>query len=297
MTRRIFFAAAAVLAAGILSLCAAVRADDGGTFRVMSYNIKCAGSAEDNNWSVRLPLVVDQIKEVDPLLFGLQEPTAFQMDGIAAALPEYDFVGVARDDGKRKGEFSPVFYKKDGFELLDSGTFWLSETPEVPGSRGWDAACNRVVSWAKLRCKKSGKTLVFADTHFDHVSDQARQNSARLVLERMYPITEKWSLPFFITGDFNCNASSKGYKTLTAGTDEIPALIDSAKIAKETISDVQRTFNNWGKVPADKKSAYIDFIFVDGKVEVDKFVICPDTREEVYPSDHNAIWAEVRIVE
>ncbi|MBQ1456800.1 MAG: endonuclease/exonuclease/phosphatase family protein [Thermoguttaceae bacterium] len=295
MTRRIFFAA--VLAAGILCFCASARADDGGAFRVMSYNIKCAGSAEDNNWSVRLPLVVDQIKEVDPLLFGLQEPTAFQMDGIAAALPEYDFVGVARDDGKRKGEFSPVFYKKDGFELLDSGTFWLSETPEVPGSRGWDAACNRVVSWAKLRCKKSGKTLVFADTHFDHVSDQARQNSARLVLERMYPITEQWSLPFFITGDFNCNSSSKGYKALTGGTGEIPALIDSAKIAKETISDVQRTFNNWGKVPADKKSAYIDFIFVDGKIEVDKFVICPDTREEVYPSDHNAIWAEVRIVE
>ena len=297
MTRRIFFAAAAVLAAGILSLCAAVRADDGGTFRVMSYNIKCAGSAEDNNWSVRLPLVVDQIKEVDPLLFGLQEPTAFQMDGIAAALPEYDFVGVARDDGKRKGEFSPVFYKKDYFELLDSGTFWLSETPEVPGSRGWDAACNRVVSWAKLRCKKSGKTLVFADTHFDHISDEARQNSAKLVMERMYPITEQWSLPFFITGDFNCDSSSKGYKTLTGGTDEIPALIDSAKIAKETIADVKRTWNDLGQVPADQENCYIDFIFVDGKVEVEKFVVCPDTRDGKYPSDHNAIWAEVKIVD
>ena len=296
MTRRSFLSAAAVFAAGLMIFCAAARADSG-TFRVMSFNILCANTPQQNSWGERQQLVIDQIKEVDPLLFGLQEPTAFQMDAVCAALPEYDFVGVARDDGKRKGEFSPVFYKKDCFELLDSGTFWLSETPEVPGSRGWDAACNRVVSWAKLRCKKSGKTLVFADTHFDHVSDEARQNSAKLVMERMYPITEQWSLPFFITGDFNCDSSSKGYKTLTGGTDQVPALIDSAKIAKETISDVKRTWNNLGKVPADKEDCYIDFIFVDGKIEVEKFVVCPDTRDGKYPSDHNAIWAEVKIVD
>lgn len=296
MTRRSFLTAFTVLAAAIMGLPVS-RADEGATFRVMSFNILCASTPEQNDWSSRRQLVIDEIKEVDPLLFGLQEPTAFQMDAITAAFPEYAFVGVARDDGKRAGEFSPVFYKKDCFELLDSGTFWLSETPDVPGSRGWDAACKRVVSWAKLRCKKSGKTLVFADTHFDHISDEARQHSAQLVLERMYPITEQWSLPFFITGDFNCNSSSKGYKTLTGGTDEIPALIDTAVIAKEKVSDVKRTWNDRGEVPADNEKMYIDFIFVDGKIEVEKFVVCPDTRGGEYPSDHNAIYAEVKIVD
>ena len=297
MTRRSFLARLAALAVGIPSLCAAARADDGDTFRMMSFNIRFAHTTRQNRWSVRRPLVIDTIKEVDPLLFGLQESTALQMDTLTAAFPKYDFVGVARGDAKSKGEFCPVFYKKERFELLDWGTFWLSETPEVVGSRGWNAACIRIVTWAKLRCKKSGKTLVFANTHFDHVSGEARQNSARLVLRRMYKITEGWSLPFFITGDFNCNSASKAYGILTGGIGDIPGLIDSAKIAKEKIADVKRTFNGMGRIPADRKKSYIDFIFVDGKVEVEKLVICPDKRGGEYPSDHNAVWAEVKIIE
>ncbi|MBO7722344.1 MAG: hypothetical protein J6S27_01020, partial [Thermoguttaceae bacterium] len=221
--------------------------------------------------------------EVDPSFTGTIEGLVDEGD-----LGEIRFVRMGSDEaiGTYKGVLTAKYTANDNYDVtVKNGDFTIQAGGVYEATSGGTYT------------KGSGKTLVFADTHFDHISDEARQNSAKLVMERMYPITEQWSLPFFITGDFNCDSSSKGYKTLTGGTDEIPALIDSAKIAKERIADVKRTWNDLGQVPADQENCYIDFIFVDGKVEVEKFVVCPDTRDGKYPSDHNAIWAEVKIVD
>ena len=286
--KRRFFILFAILAAAFSFLPGAARADDG-SFRVMSFNILCA------KWEGRCDLVIEEIKECTPLLFGVQEATAPQMDDLCAAFGDYAYVGVGRDDGARGGEFSAVFYQKEKLELLDSGTFWLSETPKEAGSQGWDAACKRVVSWGKFKCRQSGKIFVYANTHFDHRGETARIESAKLVVRRAAELSDNGAIPFFISGDFNCNKASEAYQILTQGTDGGAGLIDSFETAKEKVAPVQRTYHGFGKIPAENDSAHIDFIFVNDKVTVEKFVINPDLRDGKHPSDHNSIYAELKI--
>lgn len=286
MTRRIFLFLA--LIASAIFFTSNAKADDG-SIRVMSFNILCS------KWDGRRDLVIDEINECDPLLLGVQEATAPQMDDLCKALSDYAFVGVGRDDGERGGEFSAVFYKKAAFELLDSGTFWLSETPEQAGSQGWDAACKRVVSWGKFRCKKSGKTFVYANTHFDHRGETARVESAKLVVTRAAELTDHGNTPFFISGDFNCNNTTEAYKILTKGLDGQGGFADSFETALECVAPVKRTYNDFGHVSAESATEHIDFIFVNDKVAVEKFVISPDLRNGQHPSDHNSIYADLRL--
>ena len=136
---------------------AKVVADDDGQFKVMSFNMRLATTADgDNAWDFRKETFVEVVKESDPLLLGVQEALWVQMEYLDGALDGYKWIGVGRDDGEKKGEFMAIFYKEDAVELLDSGTFWLSQTPDQPG-KGWDAACCRTVTWGKFRCKKSDK--------------------------------------------------------------------------------------------------------------------------------------------
>ncbi len=271
-----------------------VKADDECEFRVMSFNIRCATSADgDNNWEFRCNTLLDVIKECDPLLLGVQEALPNQMAFLKENLSDYQAIGVGRDDGKEKGECMAIFFKKDMVDLLDSGTFWLSKTPDTP-SKGWDAACFRTVTWGKFKCKKTGKEFCYANTHLDHVGTIARSQGAKLILRRMNEVT-KGELPFFVSGDFNITDQFDAYISITEGVDDIPGLRDSNKVAKEREAAQEYTFHNWGKVPADKGEV-IDYIFVNDKVDVKKFKINPLKHSDGrYASDHVSIVATLGI--
>ncbi|MBP5621400.1 MAG: endonuclease/exonuclease/phosphatase family protein [Thermoguttaceae bacterium] len=259
-------------------------------FRVMSFNIRCANGGDgENNWEFRCDTLLDVVRESDPLLLGVQEAVPAQMDFLKEKLADYQAIGVGRDDGDKKGEFMAIFFKKDMLELLDSGTFWLSKTPDTP-SKGWDAQCFRTVTWAKFRCKKTGKTFCYANTHLDHVGTIARKEGAKLILRRMNEIADGQD-PFFVSGDFNVTDQSEAYATITAGVDDIPGLRDCNKVAEEREAAQEYTFHNWGKVPPEQ-GAIIDFIFVNDKVEVKKFKINPLKHSDGrYASDHVSIVA------
>ncbi len=277
------------LVASFVSPLKATAADD--QFRVTSFNICLANTVDgDNGWEFRKETFVEVVKEDDPTLLGVQEALWTQMEYLDGALDGYKWVGVGRDDGEKKGEFMAIFYKEDAVELLDSGTFWLSETPDKP-SKGWDAACFRTATWCKFRYKKSGKEFVYANTHLDHIGTIARQKGAQLVLERSWELTNHGELPFFVSGDFNVTKESEVYKTITGGLGDIPGLVDTNMVAKEHDIAQPYTFHDWGRVPADK-AAIIDFIFVNDKVNVEKFKINPLKHSNGrYASDHVSVVA------
>ena len=194
-------------------------------------------------------------------------------------------VGVARDDGKTKGEYSSVFYRKDVFDALDSGTFWLSEYPDSVGLKGWDAACVRVATWAKLQHKETGKIVMAVNTHFDHVGVEARKQSALLIIRKIKEIVGDRAA--VLTGDFNVTDQSDAYQTIT--TNEF-VLKDAHKIA-EKVSGVNYTFHNFTRQPLEKRSK-IDFIFVTPHIRVLSSDI-PQEVEGALLSDHNPQWIEM----
>ena len=286
-----------VLFALVACLGAFAKAEDAsdGAFRVMSFNMRLATPADgENTWANRKETFVDVVKENDPLLLGVQEALWVQMEYLDKALEGYKWYGIGRDDGKKAGEFMAIFYKEDALELLDKGTFWISQTPDKPGL-GWDAACNRTVTWCKFRCKKSGKEFVYANTHLDHKGTIARKKGMELVLHRQYELSNKGELPFFISGDINVNNKSEAYKAATTGIDGIPALIDACVAAKERDFAQPYTFHNWNKVPAEN-GEIIDFIFVNDKVDVQKFKINPIVHSDgKMASDHVSVVATISL--
>ena len=158
----------------------------GQQFHVASYNVRYANPADEqrgNGWSQRCPVICNQIAYESFDLVGMQEVLKSQFDDLSNRLSrDYGCIGVGRNDGKTSGEYAPIFYKKDRFILLDSGCFWLSETPDKP-SVGWDAKYPRICSWAQLQDRNTGNTLYFLNTHFDHVGKQARKESACMIVK------------------------------------------------------------------------------------------------------------------
>ena len=267
------------LTAALLCLAAFTAVGSAGELRVMSYNIWLAPTPESNDWPARRGNLVADIRATDPDLFGLQEAYKHQLDYIMAELGQYSFVGVGRDDGAEGGEYCPVLFKTEKFDLLDSGTFWLSETPEVPGKKGWGAACNRVVSWAKLREKESGRVLVYANTHFDHISELARGESSKLILK--FKEEKAKGLPFVITGDFNAVDTDAAYTTIVSG------LRDARKAAKAARGGVR----TWpAEKPVKEGENVIDYIFLTGDFTVESFDIhINPPSSDPLPSDHYSI--------
>jgi endonuclease/exonuclease/phosphatase family metal-dependent hydrolase len=183
--------------------------------RVMSFNIRF-GTARDgeNHWDKRKEKVVEAIRAFSPDLLGTQECIGFQRDYLAEHLPEYGSLGVGRDDGGDKGEMMAVFYKKDRFEKLESGHFWLSETPDQVGSKSWDSSLPRMATWLKLQDKRQpdAQPILFINTHFDHIGKTARLESARLLRRQIEELGKGCST--VITGDFNAAEASPPYNAL-----------------------------------------------------------------------------------
>src|SRR5262245_6809049 len=175
-----------------------------GDVRVMTFNIRY-GTANDgeNHWDKRKEFLIETIKAFDPDLLGTQETLGFQRDFLAQQLPDYAVLGIGRDDGKEQGEMMALYYKKNRFATLDGGHFWLSEQPEIAGSKGWDTSLPRMVTWVKLRDRKreAAPPILFLNTHFDHRGPQARLHSAELVRRRLTELGKGGSV--IVTGDFN----------------------------------------------------------------------------------------------
>ena len=265
-------------------------------FRVMTYNIRYDDPrAGELAWSSRREMVASMIRFHRADLIGVQEALANQLDDLERMLPGFDAFGVGRDDGERKGEFSAILYDKARFELLDGATFWLSETPGVPGSRGWDAAYPRIVTWAKFRERPGGRTFFHFNTHFDHRGERARVESARLLLESIGRIAGRLA-PVIVTGDFNFNEATEGYRILTgkpagksAGARE---LHDTRYLSLHPHHGPTATFNDFkALVPGSK----IDYVLIGGEVKVLQHGALADTWDGRFPSDHLPVLAEVVI--
>lgn len=245
--------------------------------KVMSYNIRLSsGTIEADSiyhWQHRKQASLNLMHEENPTVFGLQEACPDQMDYMVENLPEYGYIGVGRDDGKRKGEFMSIFYKKEEVEFIDGGTFWLSETPDQV-SKGWDAACFRTCTWALLKKKDTGKKFVYMNTHLDHMGKVAREESIKLIVERAEKLTGG-KLPVFITADFNSPTSNAIFKPMQE------AMLDAR--VEAPVTDDRGTLNCWGTTPP---GVVIDHVFFRG-AEAQKFEVLRDKDYGApYVSDH-----------
>ena len=201
-----------------------------------------------------------------------------------------DHVGVAarREDGKEKGEYSALWYKKDRFNLLDSGYFWLSETPEVAGSKGWDGACERIASWAKLQDKVSGKEFFALNTHLDHVGVAARREGISLMLDKVNELSG--NLPVVVTGDFNASPESDVIKHVTDPSN--PEHLTDARQASAIVYGPAWSFHDFGKIPYDKRPL-IDYVFVRNGLKVLRYGVLAETENNAFLSDHAPILVTV----
>jgi endonuclease/exonuclease/phosphatase family metal-dependent hydrolase len=257
---------------------------------VLTYNIRMATPDDaPNTWDKRRENVFSLIRTAEPDVFGLQEALQVQVEDFEAAFPGYVRVGVGRDDGKKAGEYSPLFFNTKRFSMLASGTFWLSQTPSVAGSRGWDAACNRVVTWAKLKDKKSAAVFIVFCTHFDHMGEVARRNSARLLLHAVDSLAG--FNPAVVLGDFNAEPESEPYSLLTDFSDR-HHLVD-AKLVCQSVTGPDYTFTGF-KVGA-QPGKRIDYIFVKNNVQTLSYKVIETHSGEYYPSDHLPVSASLRL--
>lgn len=234
-----------------------------------------------NNWKYRKDNVADFIRTQNLDIVGMQEVLHNQLEDLKARLPEYAEVGVGREDGKTKGEYAPIFFKKDRFEILDNNTFWLSQYPDSVGFIGWDGACTRIATWAKMKDRQNGKIFMAINTHFDHIGTEARRKGALLIIEKIKEIVD--DKPAVLTGDFNVNELSEAYNTLTTNS----FVLNDAHKEAETKQGVDYTFHNFGKIKPSSCEK-IDFIFITPNIKVSSSYIPQEANQEGrFLSDHN----------
>lgn len=259
------------------------------SLKVMTLNVRYDNPKDGvNTWSNRATQVSEYITAERPDILGMQEVLANQYEFLDSALSEYSSVGVGRTDGARGGEMNPVFYRKDRFDMIRTITFWLSETPEVPGSMDWGASLPRIVTWMELSDKNSHEHFFFFNTHFAHDSDSARVMSSRLLLQEVENISD--GNPFVITGDFNMNPASKGYAILTGPDESVPLMDDSFVISQKKPWGPLYTFNGFSDNPAQQR---IDYIFVKAGMKVIDHSTIIKKDKGIYISDHWPVKATV----
>jgi endonuclease/exonuclease/phosphatase family metal-dependent hydrolase len=259
------------------------------TIRVMSYNIRYKNTIDSiNGWEFRKDNVAALVKYHQAEILGVQEANLEQLGDLEQRLTAYSWYGVPRVSGKG-GEYTAIFYRKDRFTLLGSGTFWFSETPNVKESKSWDAMFPRVASWCKLKEKSSGKVLFFFNTHFDHRGVIAREKSAEIIRRQIDSIAKKE--PVILTGDFNSVESSAAYKTLVDGGQ----LRDALYITETPHYGPVNTSSGFA-VRTSPIRARIDYIFVNNKFKVLQHATITDQQEGRYYSDHLPVIAELTLV-
>lgn len=252
--------------------------------KVITFNIRFNNPNDGPfAWERRKPLVFDIIQQETPEILGIQEALHDQVIDLQHVLPGYQWVGSGRDDGKELGEFNPIFFNSTRFVIKDNGTFWLSETPNKPGSRSWNSACNRIVTWVKLYDRQFRKKLFVFNTHFDHLSKEARVESAYLLISAIKQIArDNWVI---VTGDFNDIEGSPMYKILTGSTLE-NSLMNTSRISRKEPVGPSYTFIGFPFKPEDGNT--IDFIFTKNNrsATVIEHRISTYNFQGRYPSDH-----------
>jgi endonuclease/exonuclease/phosphatase family metal-dependent hydrolase len=258
--------------------------------RVMTFNIRYNEPKDGiNAWANRKTKVADVIRFHKADLIGVQEALDDQLKDLERLLPDFGWCGVGRADGKNGGEFSAIFYRKSRFNLLETKTFWLSETPEEVGSKGWDANLPRIVTWAKFYDRQTKKTFFHFNTHFDHIGEKARTESAKLLLAQTEKIAGKFS--FVVTGDFNANESTDVYRILTGKIDATTTkLVDARYISVNGHFGGTSTFSAFKEPEPDKK---IDYVFVKENVKVLEHAVLSDRWDGLWASDHLPVLAEI----
>ncbi|MEA3505585.1 MAG: endonuclease/exonuclease/phosphatase family protein [Bacteroidota bacterium] len=260
----------------------------GQTVKIMSFNIRYDNPADSvYNWRYRKTMAADVVKYSDVDIVGMQEVLYNQLVDLDSMLIDYSYVGEGRDGGK-KGEYCPIFFKKKRFTVEESSTFWLSENPEAKGVRGWDAACNRIVTWAKVFDKKTNKSFYFFNTHLDHQGTISRIKSAELIIKK---ITEIAGNDFVVlTGDFNSLEKGAVYQLFTYWDNPVK-LKDSRSLCSNTLFGPECTFIDFA--PNLSSNILIDYIFVKDDVEVIWHSIITLNKNGFYPSDHLPVFTEV----
>lgn len=257
----------------------------------MTFNIRLDLASDGANaWSQRKALVAALIDHEAPDLLGMQEVLIHQKRDLEAALPGYTMIGVGRDDGREAGEFSPLAWRRERFELVRAGTFWLSSTPEVPG-RGWDAAYPRVATWAVLRDRSTGQLLRVLNTHFDHVGQEARRNSATMIARWVSEGTDR-ELPTVVLGDLNADPESEPYRVIAG--DSAAALRDARVITRTPPYGPPGTFTGFDITKAAPLP--IDHIFVGPGIAVESYAVITQHWGGRLPSDHYPVLAKMRLV-
>lgn len=254
---------------------------------LMTFNLRYSTPRDgENSWDNRKAFVAELIQYYEPSIFGVQEALHEQMTYLDETLTEYTFVGVGRDDGKEKGEYSGVFYQKSQYQLLEGETFWLSDQPNKP-SVGWDASMERICTYVHLRDKSSGKQFWVFNTHFDHRGKEARANSVELILQWIEK-KNKNGEAVFVTGDLNLSPEEAPIKRLAK------VMADSWEHSLRPPYGPTGTFNGFEFNQPLKRR--IDYIFVSREnVVVEKYRTIDDFREFRYPSDHMPVLVHCRI--
>ena len=256
---------------------------------VMTFNIRYNTKNDSlNAWPYRKDNAASQVKFHNVHILGVQEALYDQITDLSQSLTKYKYTGVGRDDGKTKGEYSAIFYDTTRLKLMGSSTFWLSLTPEVPGSKGWDANITRIVTWAKFRDVASKKTFFVFNTHFDHIGQEARRESAKLIKQKVKDIAGIHHV--IITGDFNAHPSDEPIKILVAENDR-DKFIDTKAVSITPHYGPEGTFN--GFASKERDSEPIDYIFIKGKWKVWQHATLSQTWGGRFSSDHFPVFARL----
>ncbi|TWU08782.1 Endonuclease/Exonuclease/phosphatase family protein [Symmachiella macrocystis] len=264
------------------------------SLNVMTWNIRLNTPSDGiNAWPNRKDWVAEIIIKNKVDIAGFQEVLVEQLEDLKARLPDMDVYGVGRNDGKNAGEFTPIFFRKDRFELLDQATFWLSMTPDKTASKGWDADLPRIASWVKLKDRQTGTVFYVMNTHFDHRGKQARVESAKLLLKQM---REQFvDHPVILTGDFNTLPGSPPYNILIGkGTQTRPVFLDAHKHSVQKPTGPDSTWNGFKEIEPNRR---IDFVFTTKSVKVKRLQTLDDQRDGRFPSDHLPIITELEFLQ
>jgi endonuclease/exonuclease/phosphatase family metal-dependent hydrolase len=281
------------LSVAVADRAVALGSANGEGLRVMTFNIRYDNPADgEDAWPKRRTKAASMIRFHRADLVGLQEALRGQIADLEAALPELGWFGTGRS-AQRDGEHCAVLFRKDRLEVLDQGTFWLSETPDLAGSRSWDAALPRIVTWGRLRDRGAGAVFHLFNTHFDHRGETARRESARLLLRKIVEIAGRDGR-VVVTGDFNSTPDSEAYRLLTTGgpAGEASGLVDALHASECPHHGPTSSWNAFKAIEAGRR---IDFILVRPPVEVLQHGILSDTFDGRFPSDHLPVVADVTI--
>jgi len=261
-------------------------------FRVMTYNVRYDNPDDgEHRWEFRREAVANTIRFREPALLGLQEPLGHQLEYLKRHLPDYEWVGRPRVDGAEEGEYSPIGFDEQRFALEETDTFWLSETPDQAGSLGWDARHPRIVTWARLRDRRTDDTVVHANTHFSHDGPEARRKSATLLRQRLDEITG--DDPAIVTGDFNCVAGEPPHETIVDPEVGERTFRNAREVSEHGHYGPPTSVTDFEHLVPNRK---IDHVFVTNGVDVHQHGVCTDLyAEDRYPSDHFPVLAQVRL--